>query len=283
MKVTKISAALALSTAFTINAHAAPLVSNGDFSQSTYSTASQVGDSGTTSYGQGLAGWTATGYTIWYPSVQDSIDGPVANQFTNDTGTSPDNAQNLHSTMTGTDANGTSMNIGAFVGLDGDQTQDQDFSNGNTVQASISQTINGLTAGQNYTVSFDWGAAQLQGRTGKTTEQLQVSLGNVPLSPSGTLPSGAQSTAVLDNSSGGFTGWQSQSFTFTAQGASQVLSFLSVGTPGGLPPMAVLANVAMVADVTPPNNVPEPAAIILFGTGLFGLAFFMRRYSANLL
>jgi hypothetical protein len=140
-----------------------------------------------------------------------------------------------------------------FVVLDGDITKG--------VQASILQTINGLIKGMTYQLNFNWAAGQLQSRTGDTTEQLQVSFGDQ-----------TQSTAVVNNSSGGLTDWMAQSMIFTATATSQVLKFLSVGSPTGLPPVALLANVSMYE-----YQVPEPMTLVLLGSGLAGLVVARRR------
>jgi hypothetical protein len=120
---------------------------------------------------------------------------------------------------------GPSPNGGNFVALDGA------FQPG-----ALSQTINGLTAGQSYTLSFYWAGAQQSGFVGANTEQLVVSFG-----------SQTQDTPVLSNASQGFTGWQQQTMTFTADGSSDVLSFLAFGTPSGVPPFSLLDGVSLNA------------------------------------
>src|SRR5271165_7137139 len=130
----------------------------------------------------------------------------------------------------------TSPTGGNFVAADGA------FDNG-----AISQTINGLTIGNSYTVDFWWAGAQQSGFTGATTEQWQVSLGNQ-----------TQSTPVLSNASHGFTGWKSQSFTYTATSSSEVLSFFAVGTPNGVPPFVLLDGVSLDA-----SAIPEPGTLVL--------------------
>jgi hypothetical protein len=138
--------------------------------------------------------------------------------------------------------------------------QDSDFQN-----SAINQTINGLTPGNTYTVSFWWGAAQQSGFNGATQTQWQVSLG-----------SQTQSTAFASIASHGFSGWMPQSFTYTATSSSEVLSFFANGSPA-VPPFALLDGVTLNAN----SSVPEPGTLTLIGTGLIGLAGMARRASSN--
>ena len=151
-------------------------------------------------------------------------------------------------------ANGltTSPDGGNFVGAD------PDYRDG-----KLTQTINGLTAGNIYTVAFDYAGGQQMGRTGPTTEGWQVGFGS----------DAPQTTAMLSNASMGFTGWQTATFKFKADGASDVLSFLAVGGPSStLPPFALLDGVSV-------TSVPEPAtwAVMLVGFGAMGGAIRARR------
>lgn len=132
---------------------------------------------------------------------------------------------------------------GKFVALDGDTN----------ANGPLQQSISGLTANKKYNLGFYWAAAQYADRKGATTERFDVSLGNQTFS-----------TKTLNNASMGFTGWMKQNFTFTATGGTELLSFLSTGTPNGLPPVALLDGVSLQA-------VPEPAALTVFGLGLIGL------------
>ena len=233
MNIKIVAGAAALLFATFAPAAQANLVTNGDFSATTFTQNNQFG----TGYGgQGVTGWTGNGgYNLYffagtsttvgansqYGGTLEKLFGPVPNSPTG----------------------------GNFVALDGDAS----------LAGRISQTITGLVSGAKYELSFDWGAGQLQSRTGATTEELSVSLGGE-----------THSTAIVSNPSQSFTGWAHQVMTFTATGSSEVLSFLSVGTPTGLPPIATLDGVSLTL-------VPEPAALGLLGVGLVGLVAVRRR------
>jgi hypothetical protein len=109
--------------------------------------------------------------------------------------------------------------------------------------ATISQTINGLTVGQQYMVGFWWAGAQQAGFTGVSTDQWIVSLG-----------SQTHSTAIYTNPSEGFSGWMYQTFNYTATSSSETLSFLASGAPQ-VPPFSLLDGVSL-------NPTPEPGYVI---------------------
>lgn len=123
----------------------------------------------------------------------------------------------------------------------------------------LTQSIGGLTVGAKYKLTFDWAAAQYADRSGKTTEKLQVSFGGDTVT-----------TDTVSNASHGATPWLTPSFTFTAGSKSEVLSFLSIGTPAGLPPVALLDGVSLTA-------VPEPATWAFMLVGFGGLGAMIRR------
>ena len=214
-------------------AQAAPLVTNGDFSATTFTSNSQFG----TGYGgQGVTGWQGNGgYNLYFTGPGAAVATSANSQYSG-------NGERLW-------ADTASPTGGAFVALDGDSN----------VQGGISQTITGLVKGQSYALTFSWAAGQLQSRTGATTEQLQASLGGQSFT-----------TPVVSNPSQGFTGWFTNTFTYTATATSELLSFLSMGTPTGLPPIAALDGVSLTA-------VPEPATIALLGLPLLGASLFWRR------
>lgn len=199
-------------------------------------------------YGQAVTGWTST-----------TVPGASAGAFNirygaNPTSVSPDTRypsedQYLWALPGNPDPDG-----GAFIGLDGDVN----------ARGLLSQTVSGLTAGQKYDLTFSWAAAQVADRTGDTTELLRVAFGGESFD-----------TALVNNVSHGATDWSTVTYQFTATGASQTLSFLSIGTPTGLPPMALLDGVSLTAAV------PEPAtwAMTIVGFGLVGGA--LRRRSRS--
>ena len=225
-----LTALVLLTLAISIPAVANNLVVNGDFEATTNGPNFQF-DNNTVA-----TGWTSSGYNfIFAPGAADTTG--ATGQYGNLQLWGPNNGSN-----NGLPA--TSPTGGNFVAADGAFEV-----------APIQQTINGLTAGNSYTVSFWWAGAQQSGFTGATTEQWQVSLG-----------AQTQSTVVLNNASHGFTGWQSQSFTYTATSSSEVLSFLAVGTPAGVPPFSLLDGVTLNANST----TPEPGTLVMLGSGLLG-------------
>lgn len=209
------------------------LVQNGGFESSSYGTMSSQFSTGFG--GQGVTDWLGgSGLQQWFYGPTSTTT-PAANQWSDPN----DYFWPSFSPISGN-----------FVAIDGDPK----------VQGSISQSISGLVVGKTYTLTFDWGAAQLKNRSGDITEQLAVSLGGV-----------TQDTGVLAVPSRSFSGWQSEKMTFTATAATETLSFLSIGSPTGLPPMAVLDNVSIA--------VPEPAtwAMMILGFGAIGFAMRRRR------
>ena len=230
---------VALSTVTAVQA--APMITNGDFSASTYSANNQFG---TGFGGQGVTGWTGNGgYNIYFTSPSTATTQSAVSQY-------PGNNEKLAAVT-------ASPTGGAFVALDGDQS----VGGG----GGISQTVTGLSQGTTYAVTFSYGASQLQSRNGATTEQLAVSLGGQTLD-----------TNVISDPARSFTGWFTTTLDFTATATSEVLSFLSIGTPSGLPPIATLDGVSIAA-VPPVSAVPEPASLALLGLPMVGLAALWRR------
>ncbi|MHA4871642.1 PEPxxWA-CTERM sorting domain-containing protein [Duganella sp. PWIR1] len=217
-------------------AHANELIVNGGF---------EGGNVGQLGINASVPGWFTDGYNFLYNAT--GADSPGATGLWGNVSLwGPANGSNNGLTA--------SPNGGSFVANDG----------GSGV-APISQQVNGLVAGQQYTLSFYWGGAQQYGYNGPTTEQWIVSLGN-----------DTKSTAILNNAEHGFTGWQKETMTFTAGGSSELLSFLAVGTPAGVPPFSLLDGVTMAAAV------PEPDtwAMMALGMGLLGCVARRRKAKA---
>jgi len=248
---------LALAAALTsFGAQAAPnLVTNGDFEAN-----GGVGQiSGGVSYATGWSTSTPTDAAhpfnfILNTTADDGTSGfnggfPSVNTpslYTNIFVWGPDNGVN--NGFTG------SQNGGDFFGSDGAYAT-----------APIFQTINGLTAGKTYTLSFEWAASQFTDRTGETTQGWNVSFGDQTFS-----------TSAFTLGSQGFSGWMNVSTTFTASAASQTLSFMAFGTPAGLPPFSLLDGVSLTENVVV-TPVPEPASVALMVCGLGALGLAKRR------
>jgi hypothetical protein len=204
-------------------------VTNGDFNTLT-NGAGQLG------YNTDATGWTTTGYNfVFLPGTADTTGSN--GQYGNLSLWGPNNGSNNGLPASSPDGQN-------FIAMDADfQT------------APILQTINGLTAGNSYDVSFYWAASQQYTFDGPTTQQLQVSLG-----------SETQSTAVINLPDQGFSGWIQQTFTFTADSSSDELSFLASGAPA-VPPFLLLSDVSLMD-----SSVPEPGtmSLLLVGLGLIG-------------
>jgi hypothetical protein len=223
------------------------LVQNGSFSLTSIAGSDQFG----TGYESGgtpvdtLTDWTTSGYNFVFAPASGTTSG-----------TSADNAG----------ATGNSGNVKLWGPGDGSSnglTNSPDGGNfiaadGAYEVAAISQTIVGLIPGSTATLTFYWAGAQQSGFNGPTTDQWEVSLG-----------SQTQYTPVIDLVSNGFSGWSKVTMTFTATSTSEVLSFLAIGTPSGVPPFALLDGVSL-------SDIPEPASWVLMVSSLAGLVGYMR-------
>lgn len=237
MRIKSLLLAFAAAAALSTGAASASteLIVNGGF---------ETGDYGQINWGgHQLSGWTSNGYNFLF-NGSNVDNGGTSGSYGNLQLWGPNNgaSNGLQASPVG----------GNFVAADGAFEM-----------APLQQTVNGLVAGQQYNLTFYWAGAQQSGFDGATTEQWQVSLGNQ-----------TQSTAIKNNVNHGFTGWQKETFTFTASGASEVLSFLAVGTPAGVPPFSLLDGVSMVA-------VPEPQTWGMLGLGLGLVGFAARRRKAK--
>jgi hypothetical protein len=275
------SLALSFSTV-AFPARAVNLVQNGDFATNNLTTAPLIpstlgtGSSGITNNGTATAAnWnlgTTNGKLNWLVSMGNAYQDNL-----NIKGGRGDSTQKLYGTTPILNPIAGSPNFGTtngfYIVADGDPAYAD----------TITQTIIGLTPGQEYAVSFYQAAAQQTGFTGGTTERWAVNLGNTvlttsnyttagklsalmsPIQPYGpgldrdvTLPVGQTNTATA------VSPWQQQTLTFTASATSNTLSFLAIGLPDGRPPFSLLTGVSVNAVQT-----PEPSEIVgtLVGIG----------------
>jgi len=234
-------------------ASAADLVTNGGFESN--------GGNGQLGYNTSATGWSVsstpsdpqTSYVFLWSTSNSSLSGTTADT----TGAlgwqgtvalwGPDNGGSWVGSM-------LSPNGGAFIG------EDPVYDNSSP---AITQTITGLTASDNYFVTFDWAAAQQTGFTGATYDTWTVDLGDAA----------TQTTSQINLANKAFSGWTPVTMEFTADESSEVLSFVANGGPSSsLPPFALLDGVSVVP-------VPEPAtwAMMLLGVGALGASLRMRR------
>jgi len=236
----KIIAATAMALAFGASAHAAEFVQNGGFE--TLTSAAPAGQSfefgASYIFGNAVADWQSNSTNAFNLLFLNADPVNASTRFS-------ENGQYLWSAP--------GPLTGNFVALDGDSNYN----------GPLTQMISGLTAGATYTLTFDWAAAQYADRTGPTTEQLVATIGGDSFS-----------TAVKNNASQSSTGWFDESFTFKASGSNELLSFLSIGTPNGMPPVALLDNVSIT------GGVPEPATWGMMLVGVAGVGAIMRRRRA---
>lgn len=133
--------------------------------------------------------------------------------------------------------------------------------------AAISQVINGLTVGDQYAINFWWATGQQSNRDGVTDHKgWDVTFGGV-----------TQMTNRITDASHGFSGWFNTTMVFTANSATQTLSFLAQGLPNCVPPLVFLDGVSVTA-------VPEPSSIAIVGLSVAGMglaAFRQRRRAAR--
>jgi hypothetical protein len=230
--------------------NATELVTNGNFETGDYG---QIGYKGNT-----LLGWNnnnyntnGLGYNFLFNTSNDEVNGTVGvSGAVRLWGKNNGGLNDLVASPVG----------GNYVAADG----------GYQVGA-LTQTINNLTVGQKYNLSFYWAGAQQYGYNGDTSDRWKVSLGNE-----------TYSTAIKNDVSHGFTGWTQELMTFTATSTSELLSFLAIGTPAGEPPFSLLDGVSMSQAVlpatpTPPSKVPEPGTLAMVGLGLSLLGVGLRR------
>lgn len=222
-------------------------VVNGGFEQTT-SGYGQVG------YATNLVGWTsvpdASGHNYSFVMNASNSQTGVAGHHGNLSLWGPSNGSNngLSASPTG----------GNFYAADGAYQV-----------GAITQQINDLIVGQTYTLSFNWAGAQQTGFDGATTEKWYYGL----------YDQFQNQTNTINNANHGFTGWQSQTYSFVATQTSDTLYFLAQGTPSGQPPFSLLDSVSLTGAYGTVSTAPEPGtwAMMLLGFGTVGASLRRRR------
>ena len=210
------------------------LVSNGGFEQ-TSSGANKMTYLQTTPTGWSLAAidqnnvqWGIAGtYSFVMTSPTATVNAPIGGAFSMVAGTGSPDGGNLFAAT-------------SQVGSSGRQ--------------QLSQTISGLTAGNEYTLSFYEGLGQRTGYTGATSGFWDVTFG-----------SETYTSPTVNNPSGGFTGWTQRSTTFTASSASQLLMFVFTGSSLSSFPVGALDGVWLGEPSPAPVPEIDPAS---FGSAL---------------
>lgn len=263
------TAIVALAATLASPALATQFVKNGDFSQTTASSSQQMSNANNSvQYVNNWVNTTDGAYTGYNFIVQGNA-GSTPGGIMNNGGNS------LYFWSKYSDASNAASNgftNSASIGGSGGNYLAAD---GAFQTALIYQVITGLTAGQQYDLTFNWAGAQQHGYSGTTTDNWTAYFG--------TSTSNYQSytTDTLTNVDHGFTGWQTASTTFTATSSTQILAFLAKGTPDGQPPFSLLDDVSLTEHVA---AVPEPASWAMFigGFGLVGGALRRRRRAETL-
>jgi PEP-CTERM motif len=138
--------------------------------------------------------------------------------------------------------------------------------------SALTQEIGGLIDGHTYTLTFDYAAAQQFDYSGNTIDDWDVTLGGQTIA-----------TTNIDLPSHSFSGWLTETVTFTYQGDGGLLSFVNNGqggcdanflncavndpTASGGPPFSLLDGVSLT------GSVPEPSTWAMILLGFAGLGF----------
>jgi hypothetical protein len=146
---------------------------------------------------------------------------------------------------------------------------------------AIYEAVSSLNAGSTYALTFWYAAGQQYNFSGTTTEGWQVSFQSAAQLTQTT----ANGTTIQDTptqpggglANGSFQAWAQDTMYFTATSSSEVLTFLSMGTPGGQPPIDFLSTLSL-------SQTPEPASLSLSCLGvasLIAFAWFRKRQGSQ--
>ena len=142
------------------------------------------------------------------------------------------------------------------------------FSDGDFMNTAITQTITGLTPNATYQLTFLQALAQDKEPNvtipGFVTGYWQATLGSSTLNSTLMKANGS----IAGPGSAVWSPWALETMVFTPQNATEVLSFLSVGT--GDPPLVLIDGVSL-------TEVPVPGAFWLFSSAGLALGGLYRR------
>jgi hypothetical protein len=250
---------------------AANLVTNGGFEtnfgagQFNQTQPSSSGGQTATRPGTTATGWTVIGTDSSYPDGYAFIFNNT-NSFTTSNG---------HVGPASGAANPSGFNTLPLWGNSTDKSPDGNYFYGvdSTYHPSaLTQEISGLVDGHTYTLSFDYAAAQQFGYDGNTIDDWVVTLGGQTVA-----------TTNIDLASHAFSGWLTETVTFTYEGSGGLLSFVNDGMGGcnasfkncapvdpgasGGPPFSLLDGVSLT------GSAPEPSTWAMMFIGFAGLAY----------
>ena len=253
--VAVLTVAAALGVAPAMAGPAVNLIVNGDFETTSATSPTQVTATNVTGWVSNPPSNPNSGYNfIYFAGTGDGTPTPLVLPALYPGATNSSGADSIKFWGPKNGANNGFTNAsptgGNFIGAD------PAFS-----QGPIYQTVNGLTIGTDYLLTFYWAAAQQYGYDGATTESWAVTFGTQ-----------TYSTLTVNNANHGFVPWMKETVTFRAKTTSQVLSFMPGGGPVGLPPFALLDGVSLYA-------VPEPATWAALLGSVLGAGALVRRRS----
>jgi hypothetical protein len=125
----------------------------------------------------------------------------------------------------------------------------------------VTQTLSGLTPGADYELTF----YSMSNHDGVGQQDWDVTFGN------------SSQTSLMSQPNANDTGnWTQTSMSFTADSASQALTFVAQYLPGSIPEILNLDGVVLEA-TTAVTPVPEPSTYAMLLAGLAALGFVMRR------
>jgi hypothetical protein len=195
--------------------------------------------------GSDLTDWTATGLTRVFNNADQ-----------------PEGLGLWANTTSGNGWNGmTASGAGYFVALDGAFPTPSD-------NATLSQTVTGLTVGDKYTLSFNLAFGQERDGpsgdffNGDTINSLTASVG-----------SASMNSGNVDLASHGFVPWTTETLNFTATSTSELLSFVAFANVSA-PSYALVSDVSLTSAAAPE---PSTWAMMVIGFGGLGYAAYRTR------